>query len=478
MNRTAFRFYIVAGVLALSACTDDFATTGLKAPSGRRLSVSAGTPTYVLMTSVGGAFSADLAARVAAAGGALQSNLSQIGVAIASSDDPNFAARAARISGVGSVALDQVVQWVQPEQTVQISEDALTDPGVSTVGGTDETFWNMQWNMQALNASAAWNAGQFGNGARVAVIDGGMSRNHLDLVGRIDVGLSKSFVTGKTWDQDVGTFWHATHVAGIVAANDNGVGTIGVAPGATIISVKALDGGSGSFGAVINGILYAATPISEGGAGANIINMSLGATFGREPNDPNIPLVNALSRATSYARQRGTLVIASAGNNALDMDHQPHVVSVPAQSVGVVSVAATGPVGFALGATNFFHSASYTNTGQSFVSLAGPGGDNILPGNALCTIPRIPSGSVTTACWVFDMVISPSFGTGTYAFADGTSMAAPAVSGVAALIWGKYGPMSPAQLEARLRASSADLGKPGNDDFYGAGFVNAGAAVR
>jgi subtilisin family serine protease len=410
----------------------------------------------------------------------LQSNLSQIGVAIASSDDPNFAARAATISGVASVDRDQVVQWVPNEQTVEISADAVGNPGVSTVHvyGGDETFWNLQWNMQALHASDAWDAGQIGTGARVAVIDGGMSRNHVDLVGRIDVVRSTSFVPGMTWDQDASSFRHATHVAGIVAANDNGYGTIGVAPGATIIAVKALDGGSGTFGAVISGIHYAATPISEGGAGANIINMSLGATFGRTPNDGSPNLMNALSRATSYARQRGTLVIASAGNNALDMDHQPHVVSIPAQSVGVVSIAATGPVGFALGATNFFHSASYTNTGQSFVSLAGPGGDAILPGNAICSIPAIPSGSVTNFCWVFDLVVSPSSGTTGYAFAAGTSMAAPAASGVAALIWGKYGPMSPAQLEARLRASSADLGKPGKDDFYGAGFVDAGAAVK
>jgi subtilisin family serine protease len=57
-------------------------------------------------------------------------------------------------------------------------------------------------------------------------------------------------------------------------------------------------------------------------------------------------------------------------------------------------------------------------------------------------------------------------------------MASPAAAGVAALIRDKYGPMSPAELEARLRASATDLGKPGNDDYYGGGFLNAGAAVR
>lgn len=483
MRPIAFRFFIVAGAFALSACADDFApTTGLKAPSALRLSTSVGSPTYVLMSS-GGTFNADLAANVAAAGGQLQTNLSEIGVATATSDDPEFAARAQKISGVGTVDPDQIVQWVKPNVEMQLSQNASGNPSVSVahVFGGDETFWNLQWNMRALHASDAWDAGQIGTGARVAIVDGGMSRNHVDLVGRIDVARSASFVANRTWDQETGTFWHATHVAGIVAANDNGIGTIGVAPGATIIAVKVLNNGSGSFGAVISGIVYAATPISENGAGANIINMSLGATFARDPNDGSSHLMTALSRATSYARQRGTLVIASAGNDALDMDHAQHVVSIPAQSVGVVSIAATGPIGFALGATNFFHSASYTNFGQSFVSLAGPGGDFILPGDAVCSIARIPSGAVVAPCWVFDLVISPSFQSGTsnfYAFAAGTSMAAPAASGVAALIWGKFGPMSPAQLEARLGASAADLGKPGNDDFYGKGFVDAGAAVK
>jgi len=81
---------------------------------------------------------------------------------------------------------------------------------------------------------------------------------------------------------------------------------------------------------------------------------------------------------------------------------------------------------------------------------------------------------------VFDMVLSPGSipSTTGYSFAAGTSMAAPVVAGVAALIVGKEGPLPPAQLEARLRMSADDLGKPGNDDYYGGGFVNALRAVQ
>jgi lantibiotic leader peptide-processing serine protease len=106
----------------------------------------------------------------------------------------------------------------------------------------------------------------------------------------------------------------------------------------------------------------------------------------------------------------------------------------------------------------------------------------VLPGEVLCSKPRIPSGTLTAPCWVFDLVFAPCRGgetsNGTYCFAAGTSMAAPAVSGVAALIIGRFGPLHPAHVEARLRASADDLGKPGNDDFYGRGRVNALRAVR
>jgi subtilisin family serine protease len=175
-------------------------------------------------------------------------------------------------------------------------------------------------------------------------------------------------------------------------------------------------------------------------------------------------------------------VIAAAGNDGVDLDHSANLVSVPGQSVGVISVAATGPLGWALGATNVDRPASYTNFGQSAITLAAGGGDFALPGSQVCSKPRFPSGSVAQLCWVMDMVMAPCRGSGTsnssYCWAAGTSMASPAVAGVAALIIGKYGPMSPAQVLARLQQSADDLGKPGVDDFYGRGRVNAWRAVQ
>ena len=467
--RSKFTALAAIATALAAACANDQPTAPRAGP--RFATFASGARTYVILGN-GNALPSGFAAAVTAAGGTVTGTMSGIGVAVATSSSADFQTRAAAIQGVEAVAADQIVQWVDPAERVIDFGDVAADVGQAS-HGNNETFYNLQWAPKAIHAPEAWDAGHLGTGARVAILDGGLNNNHIDLNGSVDVAHSASFVPPFAFNQDVAGFSHATHVAGIVAARDNGVGTIGVAPGATIIGVKVLHNGSGSFGAVIQGIVYAATAISQGGAGANIINMSLGASFDRQGRGA-AQLANALSRATAYAYQQGVTVIASAGNSATDLDHTNNLITVPAQSTDVIAVAATGPLGYAVGypngATNFDRPASYTNFGQSAIGFGAPGGDFALPGSALCTVPRIPVGSVTTACWVFDMVLSPaSITTNTgYSFAAGTSMAAPHVAGVAALIIEKNGGwMHPAQVAAALRQSADDLGKPGNDDFYG-----------
>lgn len=129
---------------------------------------------------------------------------------------------------------------------------------------------------------------------------------------------------------DVGTIndyrFHGAFVAGIIAAN--GFGVTGVAPDAMIVGVKVLNClGSGSFADVIAGILYA-TNLSD----VDVINMSLGARFAK--NDPdNRGLVAAMNKAVNYAGSKGKLVVSSAGNNGVDLDHDKNFINVPA-SVG------------------------------------------------------------------------------------------------------------------------------------------------
>jgi lantibiotic leader peptide-processing serine protease len=452
-------------LLSLGACQrDSEPTSPTTAPS---LAVSNSTKSFLILGK-GNKLPADLASRVSRASGTLTATAGKIGVAVATSASADFKSKASRIPGVEAVALDRMVRWVDPNERVRKANDAArrSRPSGTSIGD-DEGFFPLQWALGAIHAPEAWDAGARGTGVRVAVIDGGLNNTHIDLDGNVDVAHSASFVPGFAFneDSDPDGFSHATFVAGIIAARDNAIGTIGVAPGATIIGVKVLDAGTGTFGQVIQGIVYAATPISQGGAGANIMNVSLGAEFDRQGRDA-AHLVNAVSRATTYAYQQGVTVIASAGNSAIDFDHTNNLVSIPAQSPHVIAVAATGPVNFAGGGTNFDRPASYTNFGQSAISFAAPGGDFTL----------FPVGN-----WFLDMILSPGSipENNGYFFAAGTSAAAPYVVGVAALILEKNGgAMHPAQLEAALRRSSDDLGKPGNDDFYGRGFVNALSAVQ
>jgi subtilisin family serine protease len=307
----------------------------------------------------------------------------------------------------------------------------------------------------------------------VAVLDTGFMLTHPDLAPNIIDAVS--FVPGQSAQFNIalGSFSHGTHVAGIIAAPDNGIGGIGIAPEAKIVGVKVLgDNGSGSFDWLIQALIYTANR-----GDVDIINMSLGATLVKSgvPGDYTAhdaaELLVALSRATTYATQHGIAVFASAGNSALDLDHTANVISIPAQSANVITIAATGPEGWALDSTtNLYRPASYTNFGRSAVDFAAPGGDFALPGNAPCTIIGI-----TRPCWVFDMVLSTANSSGggnSWAWAAGTSMASPAAAGVAAIIVGENGgSMSPAEVKTELIRRA--LGS-GNDAYFGQGNVQTG----
>lgn len=474
----------LAAVLVIGACSDQQEPT---APGEAPLTAfSKASPSYVIGFSA--AQAGDVKAAIERAGGKAGFVSMRAGLATAKSADPAFASKLGTAPGIRAVAMDTVVQWVPKERVLEASI------------GDNETFFNAQWAPQSIHAEEAWDAGARGTGARVAVLDGGLNNNHIDLNTSVDVARSESFVEGFAFNQDVPctptpplttcvTFSHATHVAGIIAAEDDGIGAIGVAPGATIIGVKVLHGGSGSFGAVISGIVYAATPIAEEGGGAHIINMSLGAQFPSGRDSKVRALKALLDEATTFAHNEGVLVVASAGNgdkHGRGIDHDlGQWFTLPAQAEHVVGVSALGPVGFAVGypdgATNFDRLASYSNFGVRLVDLSGPGGDFVLPGDDRCTIPRIPSGSITSFCWVFDMVISPgSLGpaNGSYFFAAGTSMSAPAVAGVAALVIGTKGHMSPDALFAHLASTADDLGAAGTDPVHGRGRVNAFRATQ
>lgn len=251
---------------------------------------------YVLTAT--GTWGAAQDAAVRGAGGTVDFRHAASGIGVASSTVSGFLGKALQTGQFARGGADMMVQWQKPGD-VRVSPEGVGEDGVVTP--VDDRLINLLWNMTAIDAFGAWGLGYDGAGTRVAVIDGGMCSLHPDVAPNVDVAASRSFVPGFNWDQDTGgaaSFRHACHVAGIIAAADNTIGTVGVAPRATIIGLKALHGGSGSFAAVIQAILYAADPVSAGGAGAHIINVSLGATFAKGGGNTGAgPLVAAMNRS-------------------------------------------------------------------------------------------------------------------------------------------------------------------------------------
>jgi len=456
------------------------------------VAASAHAATYIV-TAKTQSFDSSLAHKIEAAGGTVTARLPQIGVAVVESADTGFVARAAKVPGVRSAVYDYVFQTDQPEATSVTDADFANPPA----SGDNDTRFDLEWGSQAIDVAGAWNQGYRGRGAIVAVLDSGISCAHPDIAPNL-LADSTSFIAGEGVCHPYNSaFNHGTHTAGIIAAPDNGVGTIGVAPEAKILAVKVLSDatGSGSFAAIIQGIVYAADH------GAGVINMSLGVhgglpVNGKGANDTS-ELINATKRAVAYARAHNALTVVSAGNDAMDLDHSSGVKvcdsdgtcfvanfkAFPAELPNVLSISATAPIGWAKAPTTTFldNLASYSNYGSSAIAFGAPGGDAVYPGNENCTM-----AGITRACWVFDLVFAPGGYAvvggqvfASYSWAAGTSMAAPHVAGVAALIIGKHGgTMAPAEVERILRASADDLGKPGNDAAYGSGRVNAARAVQ
>jgi serine protease len=288
--------------------------------------------------------------------------------------------------------------------------------GVPT--GSDP-YRSQQWDLATMRVAEAWPKST-GAGVTVAVIDTGVDSQHPDLAANVVSGYDAVANRAGTVSDGNG---HGTHVAGTIAAvTGNGVGVAGVAPDVKIMPVKVLsDNGSGYMSDTAEGIIWAADH------GAQVINMSLGG-----PSK-----TAAVSNAVAYARSKGVTVVAAAGNER----QQGSPISYPGADAGVIAVAAT---------TSADVVASYSNAG-SYVDVAAPG-----------------SGIISTY---------PTKLGKAYASLNGTSMAAPHVAAVAALLKGYQKSLTPDQIESVLKKSAVDLGKAGFDNDYGYGRVDAVAAL-
>jgi subtilisin family serine protease len=403
----------------------------------------------------------DFQRAVEALGGKIARRQEGVGLIEVSGLSDQAAQTLARRSDIDRIDKDMVVQWIpKVEASSYRLAQALTNPGPKAQGSDQSGAFffqqGYQWNMIQIQAPQAWGPSNGGAGRTVCTLDTGIDPDHLDLSGKVD--FATSVITAPVFPGDLDPLdynAHGTLSAGYISTN--GIGVASVAPDARLCSIKVLTVlGSGSFGDVITGIQLATM------RHADVINMSLGA-YVDGSQDGVEGLIKALQKAVNFASSRGVLVVAAAGNAAIDLNEDPKSFHfIPAELKNVVSVGATAPVD----QQNFDNLASYSNFGSAGVDIFAPGGDyeddNILDLDlGPCSEYQL---TLPFTCSFID-----------YVFAAGTSEAAPHVSGAAAEVQSQFGDRpTAARLEKCLR-NSADVIGPAR--IFGSGRLNVAKAI-
>lgn len=315
------------------------------------------------------------------------------------------------------VTLNDPKDVLAPEQPQQPSRTAPNDP-----------MYARQYHHQNIQSEAGWNVTQ-GNGDFIlSIVDTGVDTNHPDLAAKLLPGYNTVDDNDSMSDGN----GHGTHCAGIAAAiTNNGVGVAGVAPNVKILPIKVLsDSGSGSYASVAAGIIKAAD------MGAKVISMSLGGPSNSQ----------SITDAVNYALSKDAMLIAAMGNSGHGSDANPRPIkSYPAAVPGVMSV----------GATDKSDAIARFSQAGEWNSITAPGV------NILATFPTHSSGMPGTD----------------YGAISGTSMATPAVAGLAALVRSQFPQLNAKQTEEHIEATADDLGPEGYDILFGHGRINVGRAL-
>lgn len=498
------------------------------------------------------------------AGGRITSFNRDIGVAQVTSSRGDFARQANRSSELQGAALDAPIGRATPDGAPAHKDRGVEAPQHAKPsakraqrdggrGGDPYTDWDM--DAIGANATGSYAKQRGSHDVRVGIIDTGIDGNHPDIAPNFDRDLSRNFTTDKpdidgpceeadcVDPADVDQDGHGTHVAGTVGAALNGLGMAGVAPDVDLVNIRAgQDSGYFFTGPTVDALTYA------GDNGIDVVNMSFYVDpwlFNCSANPADTPeqqaeqrtIVDAVQRAVDYAHDRGVTMVSAAGNDTTDLANKtsdetspdypdgaahPRTIdnsclSMPTEANHVLAVSSTGPSG---------RKAFYSNWGAGQIDVAAPGGDSRdFPGTdqtqtvddlVLAPFPTalgeandaLPADSPDRA----DAIRTCANGTcAYYQYIQGTSMASPHATGVAALIVAEFGTpdpnhpgltLSPDAVAQRMEATATPKACPeggtqtyvtpasdptdytatcegGERDssFFGAGLVNADRAV-
>ncbi|MCE5191586.1 MAG: S8 family serine peptidase [Actinomycetia bacterium] len=288
----------------------------------------------------------------------------------------------------------------------------------------NDPLFSAQWAYRHIQGASAWDVERGDAFVTVAIIDTGADLTHPELIPALDLTRDWDFVNDDDTADDVNG--HGTHVAGIIAAaSNNAIGVVGTAPGVKTVPIKVIGTAGGSNADFVEGLWYAAD------LGVDVINMSVGTTAG----DLGAGGIALMQDAVDYAYSNGIVMVAAAGNDSSSDSYYPGACD------HVISVSATDPTDML---------AAYSNYGSA-IDIAAPGGG-------------AASGTGILSTYTI-------FGSHTYEYLFGTSMASPFVAAGAALLRSHVPTATPAEVETALFSSAKDMGEAGWDSKYGHGML-------
>ncbi|EKQ51881.1 MULTISPECIES: S8 family peptidase [unclassified Clostridium] len=311
------------------------------------------------------------------------------------------------------------IEIIKPIDRTTVNEDfKLEDINQNNNANENDPGYKYEWYIPYTQADKAWPLINQKREVKVAVLDTGIDYTHPDLRNRVDIEDGYNFVDNNydTMDDN----GHGTHISGIISAQaNNGIGLVGITGNldVKILPVKVLDeSGYGDTINIVKGIIYAVD------SGADIINLSLGVQAKSE----------LIAKAIEYAKSKGVFVVAAAGNDDENSDN----------------FSPAGDGAFTVAAMDYNYRKAYFSDYGNSIKVAAPGVQ------ILSTVP------------------------GGYEAWDGTSMAAPVVSGIAAMLKAENPQLSPSQIEDIIDSTATDIIYQGRDQFSGYGLINAYDAIK